>query len=452
MTRAKLLNSAVVFACVLILCACGPELPASTPVPPAATSSATPVAMGDAQDMPGLDTLPGILGASSELPVSGGPMAGIEATAGTIGAPSWVKAGSRIIYYQAAATVAQSRFAWIEDPDGPWEDPATGKKYRRTDESGEGMGDGAGDGLTVIDVVAVEGKDVVLAWGLYGIDHLGNQYVPGGGGGAKVNGAVIDGIWINPKLFETMESSSNGNKLVLKGQWEVDGVTYDAITFADITPGANSSYTYDLKTGLLLSSNSNTTGPPSSGGTAGNSYLTLSKLAGIRQRAIPGLTGKNPPWVDRTTKLQYTGQYKFTNPMDPTSASFTFGLDNTVTLTKGGKNWNLYSNVIQIQAQGFQPIKGNGITGSAGFYWIDPAALKNLKKGQQLDKDPVTSGTLLVESIGTQNGTKVITLIETVPGVVTTATYDQTSGVLLGYTSNVAMSGITVQVQIKQRP
>lgn len=459
-TKARLLNTVVMLVCVLALYACGPDAPATPtpkPLPTATTAPAaevatdTPVSLGNAQDVPGL-MVPGVLGAAIELPVTGGPKANLDATATGMGAPSWVKPGMRITYYQAAASVAQASFAWIEDPDGPWEDPATGKHYRRTDESGENMGDGGGDGYSIIDVAAVEGNDVVLTWGLYGIDRLGNQLVPGGGGGAKVNGAVVDGLWFNPKQFDTMESSISGNKMVLKGPYEVDGVTYDAISFADTTPGAYSSFTYDLKTGLLIAATSNTTGPPSSGGTRGNAYLTVSQLKGMRQRNLPGLNGKNPTWVDRTTKLQYTGKYNFTNPMDPLSASYTFGLDNTVTLTKGGKNWTPFSNVITVQAQGLQPIKGSGITTSSGFYWVDPAALKNLKKNQQLDKDPVTGGVVTVQFVGTQSGTKVVTVVETIPGVITSATYDQTSGVLLSYSSSVAMSGITVQAQIKQRP
>jgi hypothetical protein len=446
LTKAKLLNSVVVLVCILMLCACGPELPAATPVPP----TASPLKMDNAQDLPGLTA--GVLGASVELPVSGGPKAEAGAAASTLGAPSWVKAGSRIIYYQAAASVAQSSFAWIEDPDGPWEDPKTGKHYRRTDESGEGMGDGGGDGLTIIDVLAVEGNDVVLGWNLYGIDRLGNQYVPGGGGGAKVNGAAIDGLWTNPKQFDTIEETAQNNILVLRGKYELNGVTYDAISFANTTPGAYSSYMYDLKTGLLLAATSNTTGPPSSGGTRGNAYLTVTRFAGTRQRSVPGLTGKNPDWVARTTKMQYTGLYNFTNPADPSSANYTFNMDNVVTLARGGKNWSPFSNVITVQAQWLQPIKGNGITGSMGFYWIDPAALKNLKKNQQLDKDPVTGETMMVKSVGTQGGTRVVVLRDQIPGLVTEVTYDLNTGVLLGYSSNIAMSGITVQAQLKQRP
>ncbi|MEO5953636.1 MAG: hypothetical protein ABIQ44_14310, partial [Chloroflexia bacterium] len=428
--------------------------PTATPVPPTATinaeATATPLSLGNAQDLPALT--PGVLGASAELPVSGGPRAGIGAAAATLGAPSWVKAGSRIVYYQAAASVAQSNFAWVEDPEGPWEDPKTGKKYRRTDESGENMGDGGGDGLSVIDVLAIEGSNVVLAWNLYGIDHISNQYVPGGGGGAKVNGALIDGLWTNPTQFEIIEEAAQDNILVLRGKYEMGGVKYDAISFANTTPDAYSSYTYDLKTGLLLAATSNTTGPPSSGGTRGNAYLTVTRFAGTRLRSVPGLTGKNPDWVARTTKMQYVGQYNFTNPMDPSSASYTFPLNNVVALTKGGKNWSSFSNVITVQAQGLQPIKGNGITGSAGFYWIDPAALKSLKKGQQLDKDPVTGEIMAVKSVGTQGGTKIVVVTDQMPGFATEVTYDQTTGALLGYVSNIAMSGITVQAQLKQRP
>ena len=96
--------------------------------------------------------------------------------AATLGAPSWVTVGTQAAWYTSGATVAQSRYQWVEDPNGTWEDPATGKKYRRTDESGEGTGSGAGDGYSILDVVALEGTQAVGSWVLYSIDRLAGSY------------------------------------------------------------------------------------------------------------------------------------------------------------------------------------------------------------------------------------------------------------------------------------
>ena len=80
-------------------------------------------------------------------------------------------AGLRITFYSAAAAVAQSRYQLIEDPAGPWQDPVTGKHYRNTEDTGESVGGASGDGVSQVDVVAVEGNDVVLSMAMYGIDR-----------------------------------------------------------------------------------------------------------------------------------------------------------------------------------------------------------------------------------------------------------------------------------------
>ena len=113
----------------------------------------------------------------------GGQTAG--GSGGTAGPPSWVTAGTRISFYEAAASVAASTFAWVEDPNGTWEDPATGKHYRRTDESGEGMATASGDGVSQFDVMAVEPAGVVVTNTLYGIDHSTGNLAIGGSVGAR---------------------------------------------------------------------------------------------------------------------------------------------------------------------------------------------------------------------------------------------------------------------------
>ena len=50
--------------------------------------------------------------------------------------PGWLAPGMRLTWYVAAASVANSRFSIVEDPNGNLVDPQTGKKYRRTDAPG----------------------------------------------------------------------------------------------------------------------------------------------------------------------------------------------------------------------------------------------------------------------------------------------------------------------------
>ena len=98
-----------------------------------------------------------------------------------LGPPDWVKPGTRISFHNAAATVSGSQSVFVEDPTGPWEDPSTGTHYSLQESSGSAIGGSGGDGVSQVDVVAIEGTDVVLSQSGYAIDRLnGVRFIPGG--------------------------------------------------------------------------------------------------------------------------------------------------------------------------------------------------------------------------------------------------------------------------------
>lgn len=375
-----------------------------------------------------------------------------------LGVPEWVRPGTRVTFYQAAASVAQSRFAFVEDPAGEWVVASTGKHYRRTDESGEGVPTASGDGLTQVDVMAVEGNDVVGTITLYGIDRGTNQFVVVPATGGKVNGALVDGVWIHPKLLGQLAATDLGGLLVLRGPYAIAGTTYDAVSFANPTPGAYQSYTYDTVSGLLLAATTSTAGPTSPVAAAnepppqGNTQLTITRFAGVRQRSVPGLNGTNPAWVARTSRLDYAGTYNFTNPVDPSSANLTYPMSLSVTLGPGGPNWSSYQAQTFIQLPGGQPTQSAGVTGTAGLYWIDPRALAGLSAGQVLDRDPITGEVNSVASVGPGVAGPAVSFGTQLPGVQGQTTYDATSGVLLEYVAFQASNGTTVRLQLQRMP
>ncbi|MCY7418438.1 MAG: hypothetical protein LH650_08075, partial [Chloroflexi bacterium] len=120
--------------------------------------------------------------------------------------PSWVQPGARITFYSAAAAVAQSSYQLIEDPAGPWQDPVTGKRYRNSADTGESVGGASGDGVSQVDVVAVEGNDVVLSMAIYGIDRATNTLSVLPSSGAKLPGGAIDGLWMAPQLLARLQT------------------------------------------------------------------------------------------------------------------------------------------------------------------------------------------------------------------------------------------------------
>jgi hypothetical protein len=396
-----------------------------------------------------LQSVPGAAGALATAGrAAPAPLAGVRAAATeSLAPPAWVRPGTRVTFYSAAASVAQSRFAWVEDPDGNWEDSRTGKHYRRTDETGESMGWASGDGLSQIDVLAVDGTDVVLSLTLYGIDHETNRFVPGTTSGAEVAGGQIDGTWVNPARLADLENVRADGVLVLTGPYPLNGTTYDAISFAVTTPGAYAQYTYDRASGVLLAATTTTTtasSPPGSG-TPGNTQLTVTFFAGMRQRSLPGLDGAAPGWVAGNPSLAYSGTYHWSNPVDPSSGAATYPMSMAVSLRPGGNQWASYSARTAIPAMGSSST-GNGVTGPTGLFWLSPdmlAGLADTSAGQLLDKDPVTGEQLTLQSVGRE-----VTVESRLPGITSRMAYDGTTGVLTAYAAQVPGSGTTIDLRL----
>jgi hypothetical protein len=395
-----------------------------------------------------LPSVPGAAGAPATTGEAPAALAGLRAAAaGSLAPPAWVRPGTRVTFYSAAASVAQSRFAWVEDPEGNWVDNRTGKHYRRTDETGESMGWASGDGLAQIDVLAVDGTDVALSLTLYGIDHETNRFVPGTTSGAEVPGGQIDGTWVNPTRLAELENAQGDGLLVLAGPYPLNGRTYDAISFAVTTPGAYAQYTYDRSTGVLLAATTTTTtqsSPPGSG-TPGNTQLTVTFFAGMRQRTLPGLEGSAPGWVRGGPSLGYTGTYHWANPVDPSSGTATYPMSMAVSLRPGGDEWASYSARTAIPAMG-STSTGTGVTGPTGLFWLSPdglAALADASPGQLLDKDPVTGEELTLQSVGRE-----VTMESRLPGVTSRMGYDATTGALTSYVAQVPGSGTTIDLHL----
>jgi hypothetical protein len=239
---------------------------------------------------------------------------------------------------------------------------------------------------------------------------------------------------------------------VLRGDYVVNGVTYKAVSFANTSPTNYLQYTYDTETGLLLSATTRTKGatsPVAAEGEAaptGNTQLTITRFAGYRHRMLPGIDSAKPGWLANTSQLYYGGNYWQTNPLDPTTGSYTYPMEVSVTFGSGGANWAPFT--LRSQTQGSQPTEASGVTGPTGLYWLDPQALASLSPQQVLDQDPVTGETIQVASIDSGR----VTLVSRLPGVETTTTYDQRTGVLVGYKMSAPRTGATIELGLQRGP
>ncbi len=377
-----------------------------------------------------------------------------------LGAPKWVKPGMRITFYAAAATVvSKGEPKCKEDPNGDWEDDQ-GNKFTCTNMPGDPDGSSAGEGLSQVDVLAVEGTDVVLATTLYSYSRIDRQYTIAPLGGGKAPGDVIDEVWIHPtRLAEIAESNIEGMR-ILRGNYEVEGTIYKAISFVSMKPGSYHSYAYDTETGLLIAATTRTTHnttlltPPQTAA-SGNAQLYVRRLLGYRQRNVPGLTGTNPAWVARTKQLNYNGTWTFVNPMgsNPNEA-MVYPMDLSVAFGRGGKNWVPFTSksAIHYSRDYAQESAGTGVTGSTGQFWIDPKALSRLKRGQVLDEDPFTQETLSVDSVRSSSGVKTASLLSELPGNRSLFTYDLNTGALVDFQTSSSGSGITILLRLQNPP
>jgi hypothetical protein len=350
--------------------------------------------------------------------------------------PSWVVPGMRVSYYVAAASVAQSSFAWIEDPDGDWEDPVTGKRYRRTDETGESIGGASGDGYSIFDVLATDAASVTGTNTIFAINRAATppDLVFAGSTGTTVGGSVVDGLWIHPDVLAGYRTQRLDGMLVLVGPYALGGVTYDAVAFASTNAAAYSSYTYDSATGLLLVATTRTAGatsPISAVGEdppTGNTQLTYTQLLGVRQRTVPGLGGANPVWVASTPRLDYAGMQSIFNPLDTSLGSLDAALTMAVQFGAPQGSWIPFTATTSVASLGMVSTQ-TGVAGPPGPYWIDPAALAAMVPGQVIDRDPVTTGTVTVTAADPAS----VTIADVVPGFEVTSRFDRATGVLSAF-------------------
>ncbi len=376
-----------------------------------------------------------------------------------LGPPAWVKPGTRITFHNAAATVGGSPSVFVEDPNGPWQDPSTGKHYSMQESASSDTQGSGGDGVSQVDVVAIEGTDVVLSESGYAIDRLnGVHFIPGGApSGGRLPGGQPGDTWVSPELLAGVVPSNLGGMLLLRGDFVLDGTTYQAVSLVRPDPTNYASYTYDTESGVLLAEDTQTQGTVP--GTdpqvpSGDTFMTVTHLAGIRQRDVPGLAGTNPEWVASTAGLTYSGTEVVTNPLLPSAGGLTFPMHERVTFGPGGANWATYTADIEVDMQGVPPQQSEtkGVTSTAGLFWYDTTTLAGLQPGQVLDQDPLTGGSTTVSAVGPGPNGQAVTIVDQVPGITTTSVYDATTGVLLAAQVKVDVSGTTYTLELDSLP
>jgi hypothetical protein len=353
----------------------------------------------------------------------------------TAPAPNWVRPGVRVTYYSAAASIPGGRHAYVEDENGNWVDPGTGKNYRQEDIPGR-----SGHGYTEINIVGLDQSAAAMDIWSYGIvDAQGRVAIRVALGTVGYPGAGGD-WWLSPQVLGRRPNVMTPQLKILRMPYALGGNTFQAIRFQTTDRRGFLAWNYDLETGVLLRTVTSSVGGPTQGPMAqgdsreGQTMITHSTIQAVRTLNIPWASAPAPAWVGQLRVLRYDG--KMTATAYPGASPVVFPMSVTFERQYLGTNWARY--VQTTSAPGHNP-PITRVFGSAQFggLWVPPAVFGQLQPGQVLDQDRVTGVVTSVGQIGRVLGDidgVVITMAGS--GFRLDQVYDRRNGVL-AYSSRV---------------
>ncbi len=364
------------------------------------------------------------------LTAAGGFAGGLDPM-GTGAPPAWLTPGTRITWYVASASIAGSYYGLAEDPAGPLVDPRTGRRYAMTGTPAS-MGTGAsGEGIAQADIVAVEGTTVVAATTYRGYDRASGVFAPGRAEGVVSTGGDVDGSVIDPTILAGLTDPGIPGVLVLRGPYDLEGMTYDTVSLVRSSDASYVSATYDATSGVLLASTSTVAGVTSPVTLAGEPppvgerQLGTVRYVGARTVGLPGVGAPLPAWVTQGTTLRWVGAYRIATAADPGAPAMDYPAELTLMVEATGAGWAAIRTRGIVRMAMDEVVEETTATGAAGPWWIDPAALASLEPGDLLDTDPITGEQVRVDARDTAR----IRIRRDIAGSVTLHTYDLATGV-----------------------
>ncbi len=376
----------------------------------------------------------------------------------TAPAPSWVRQGLRLTYYAAYAATGGGDI-YVEDENGNWVQAGSGRRFRQ-----EEISTSSGQGFTEVNLVLLDRATAVLDIRSFGLPVPNAPPRLAAYGGAVAFPGAGGDFWLNPRVLQSAVGLRGQGLRVLKMPYVIRGRQYRAIRFQSVTGSGSNSWVYDEDTGVLLHSSSSSSRavqgprplgerlPPTSG------LLSMSTLLNTRVVTLPWMSSPAPEWVARTGLLRYAGNVTVGIPgvgAGPVPIALTYAR------RAGGTTWARYvvtqvtGNVpgVPPDTQQFERALGPA---TIGGLWIAPAALRQLQRGQALDRDPATGMGISVGQVGPIAGVgDVVTVLEANGTVQLTYVYDRSSGMLVFINSReispVNGTQIAVQLQLVQR-
>jgi hypothetical protein len=352
----------------------------------------------------------------------------------TLAAPWWVSQGTRITYYATAASVPQSYHRYVEDENGGWIDPTTGRKYRQED-----IQSAAGHGYTEVNVSVLNESVAALDVRAYGLSDLAldSPVTTITWAGAVGLPAAGSDYWLHPDVLAQVDEVVSDSLKILRMPYAIGDEEFASIWFQSLGDRGNYTWVYDLDSGVLLHTASATEGPPITGpvaqgeGREGSTFLTQSTLVNVRDLALPWVGDSAPSWIGEVSRVDYEG----TLTVNVTGSPIYLGMALTVDLQSFGTDWaryqfarTMWSDVTPSVTEYMERVDGPG---QVGALWLPTDHLGSLSPGDLLDEDPVTRAVVTVEAVEATDSGFTVTIRESGPGEVSDLVYDGASGLLL---------------------
>jgi hypothetical protein len=342
------------------------------------------------------------------------------------GRPAWAKAGVRMIYYAAAASIPGSRAQLVLNPDGSI--TIDGKKYSESNIPGA-----SGHGFTEVTVAHVDERVAVLDIRSLGMNPANNNSRSILTYGAFIGEPSAADFWIHPARLAALRSNPGAGLGVVPTPYPLNGRTYNAVR---IVTGQSSSV-YDRESGVLLFSTSAATGSPvmvhnpgaAPGVGPGSTVVAQSRLLAVRQTSFPWINAPLPQWFAQTRAIDIQGRVTTEVPGAGTVA---LPMGGRIEFGGGGANWRAFRITTQLTQTGGVPQMPNTVDrasghGSFGALALNPQALAGLVAGRALDQDQATGMRAFVVS----NDGQAVVIAEQGAGLSVHYQYSVQSGMLL---------------------
>ncbi len=309
-----------------------------------------------------------------------------------MGAPTWLREGTRATYYVGSADSAS-----------------------------------AGAGFTQYDVVAKDRRHVVLSARTF-FDIGGGLTANGVPPGVYAPG--IGPFWIHPDVLVTAEERAGRGVSVLRGPYPIDNVQFQAVRINMQGDAGTNSWVFEEDTGMLLFYSH------SLGNERGDQFIAQIRFMNLRRVRLPWRATRAPAWVREGTTLRYEG-VETTQLVGSPGVAVPIA---TVTEHKQVESrWSWTTTTNYRQGMAFGTVDGvTGIAQLTGAAWLPAQALAAAPRRPLIDKDPMTGAET---TFARERGMVVLT--EEGPTWRNVLAYDGESGLMV-YARNESLNGAAV--------